>query len=106
MKGEWVYRTIAILMLGALGWFVKGTYDEQRLFNKQVDSRLGAIEINQAKAEAARFTAAEWLAAKNIIDASLANQDKRITRTEDAIIVLKETLPRMEKKLDDLGESK
>jgi hypothetical protein len=105
MKGEWIWRSFITVLVGIVGWYAASAAAEQKAFNAKVNERVSALELESARNSGNRFTAAEWLAGKNVMDAALANQDKRITRTEDAIIVLKETLPRMEKTLNEINRN-
>jgi hypothetical protein len=103
MKGEWIWRGVISLLLGVVGWYAARTADEQKQFNRQVNERVSALEMESARTSGNRFTSMDWVAAKSAIDATVNSHDKRITRMEDAVLSIKETLPRIEKKLDDLS---
>lgn len=113
IKGEWIWRGV-ISAIGALVLYLssqlvgnlKDQLGELKKLNSAMHDRVTSLELYRAASVASKFTLAEWVAGKAAIDAMLVSQDKRITRTEDAIISIKQTLqdalPRMENKIDGL----
>lgn len=109
IKGEWIWRGV-ISAIGALVLYLssqlvgnlKDQLGELKKLNSAVHDRVTSLELDRAANTTSKFTLSEWIAGKAAIDNMLAAQDKRITRTEDAIITIQQTLPRMENKIDGL----
>ncbi len=97
---EWAWRGILVLVLAACGWFARNVYIEQKAFNQDVSIRVSALEIKQAETAGNRFTSADWVNAKSTLDERDVNMDKRITRLEDAVPAIRQSLERIEMKLD------
>lgn len=113
MKGEVIFRGVISFLLivltglvGVAAYFAKGQVEEIKQFNREVDNRVATLERENEVSKATAFTINQWMTAKNLLDSNLATQDKRIQRTEDAVVAIKEYLPRMEQKLDQLTKQK
>lgn len=91
IKGEWIWRGLIAAVAGYVMWTVKSGYSDQKLFNAEIHRRVSALELEAAGSAGSRVTMMDF-----------SGLDKRVTRTEDAVITLKEYLPRIEKKLDEL----
>jgi len=65
-----------------------------------LDERVDVLEVSNARTDGNRFTSQHWTDAKSRIDEDRANMDRRITRVEESIPQIKESLIRIEKKLD------
>jgi chromosome segregation ATPase len=66
--------------------------------------RVAKLELAEARAESNRFTSGDWASAKARIDEDRQNLDRRITRQEEAMLAIKETLDRIEEKIDVFNE--
>lgn len=110
-KLEWVFRivvsvtgTATMIAVLSIGWFLRDIYIQQKHFNRDVDERVRLLELHRAEVAIGKFTTSEWLTAKSVIDERASNLDKRITRTEDAVVGVREALGRIEAKLDKLEQ--
>lgn len=108
---EWVFRivvsvtgTATMIAVLSIGWFLRDIYIQQKHFNRDVDERVRLLELHRAEVAIGKFTTSEWLTAKSVIDERASNLDKRITRTEDAVVGVREALGRIEAKLDKLEQ--
>jgi hypothetical protein len=102
IKGEWVFRVIIGALLGLLCWFARSTWEEQKEFNRKMDDRVKLLELKSAEQTADRFTFRDWDKGRQVLDAQMVQQDKRLTRAEDAQAVIEKTLIRIENKIDGL----
>ena len=91
IKGEWIWRGVLTAVAGYIMWTVQAGYSEQRSFNAEIHRRVSALELESAGFASSRVTMGDF-----------SSLDKRVTRAEDAVIALKEYLPRIERKLDEL----
>ena len=91
IKGEWVWRVVMSAIAGYIFWTVQSSYSEQKAFNSDIHRRVSSLEIEAASAFGSRVTMGDF-----------SSLDKRVTRAEDAVVALKEYLPRIERKLDEL----
>ena len=89
-------------------WGLRENFQNQNDFNKKTDARLHLLELTNAASLASTFTAVDWNRNKLLIETQheQMNADRhgltvRLTRQEDAVTNLKETLARIEKKLDE-----
>lgn len=106
-KMEWVWRigmgivgSATLFTVAAIGWFIRDIYISQKTFNAELDQRVRVLEIFRAESASSSFSAADWITSKAILDDRDVNLDKRITRVEDAIPAIKQSLERIEIKLD------
>jgi hypothetical protein len=98
IKGEWIWRfiitavgVIFTALAGYILWTVQNAYAEQKAFNAELHRRVSLLEFESAGNAINHVTLKEF-----------TGLDKRVTRTEDAVVTLREYLPRIEKKLDEL----
>jgi len=68
--------------------------------NDKTKAAVSEIQLWKASTDGNRFTSQEGHSLANGLSEKIVFNDKRIQRTEDAIIVVKEALGRIEKKLD------
>ena len=99
----YAYRSAVGIMLPVLAWFLLNLYQAQASMAEQTASRVASMELWRAEVAGNRFSSGDWMRAKENLDASLANLDKRVTRTEDSLQTIKETLARIERKIDAQG---
>lgn len=97
---KWFTRVAVTVAIFAMGWFVREWAIEQRKFNEKINERVAVLEVESAKLSGSRFTSVEWTSAKTILDERDVNMDKRITRVEDAIPAIRQSLERIEAKLE------
>lgn len=112
MKGlTWkdVAEGVIVVLLGILAFMGREMYAKQyELAASQAEltstfnERLHTIDTWRATIDASRFSASDWLQAKQAIDATDTSLDKRITRAEDTYAEIKKQLDRLEQKLDEL----
>lgn len=107
----WVHRILVpilvVIITGVvsfLGWLGTRALDRIEEGFKDHDGRLGRLEISGARLDSLSFTAQHWADAKARIDEDRANLDRRVTRLEEAIPAIKETLLRIEGKVDKLQD--
>lgn len=96
---KWVARLAVTVALAVIGWFVvqwaqdtRQMLADQSEFNRSVEKRLHALEVDASRSEATQFTMPQWAAAKSVLDERAASFDKRITRLEDAIPQIRDAL--------------
>lgn len=91
---------MVLIVLGILGFLLRDIYNRQQEFNTEVDQRIGAIEMRHA--QDASLSLVEWHAVRSQIDTSINNLDKRVTRSEDNLLMIKEGLQEINRKIDGL----
>lgn len=101
---EWAWRGFVAVGLAVIGYFVRDIHLSQRNFNEKIDRRVSRLELDAAATSGTRFTSGDWTTAKASIDERAASLDKRVTRTEDAVLAIKDTLTRMDAKLDRIEQ--
>lgn len=89
---EWAWRGFVAVGLAVIGYFVRDIHLSQRNFNEKIDHRVSRLELDAAATSGNRFTSSDWAAAKSVLDERSAGFDKRITRLEDAIPQIRDTL--------------
>jgi hypothetical protein len=84
------------LLMGAIIYFAKDTYHRITTDLDSMDQRVDVLEVADAKIAGNRFTSQDWATAKSQIDEDRAILDRRVTRLEEAIPFIKESLIRIE----------
>lgn len=95
----WIHRVIVLLMgvfIPLTGFMFKTASDK---FN-EYDTSIRSIQLEQARSGVGRFTAESWHEQKKILDAQAILTERRITRLEEAVPSIKESLVRIENKID------
>ena len=92
---EWVFRCALLIVTSVGGFLAKEVWDGQR----QIVSRLNAMDVSQAAATASRFTVVDWAIAKNAIDAQINIEDRRISKLESLAEQSQKSLDRIEVKI-------
>ena len=92
-----VMATATMLLVSGVAWGAKDIYQKQSTFNEAVDLRIRHLEVFKAE-----LLANDWTQSKALFDERTITLDKRVTRTEDAVLGMKESLTRIENKLDKL----
>jgi hypothetical protein len=107
-KAEWSWRivmgvmaAVTMLLVSGVAWGARDIYHKQSSFNEAVDQRIRHLEVFRAE-----LTVNDWSQAKAMFDERTITLDKRVTRTEDAVLGMKESLVRIENKLDKLTTEK
>ena len=105
----WAHRVLMPILtaliaavIGIMGYVGNQVWQEARVWMRLMDGRVDRLEIDGARTSGNRFTAGDWAQAKAAIDNDRANLDRRITRLEEAVPTIKETLLRIESKVDKL----
>jgi len=103
----WAHRVLMPLLsvltaavIGVMGFVGNQIWQEARVWMRELDGRVGKLEIQEARTDGNRFTSGDWAAAKTRIDEDRAIIDRRITRLEESVPQIKESLLRIETKLD------
>ena len=109
---EWAWRGLLVVVLGVCGYFLRDIYIKQTAFNERIDQRVQNLEFFKASTDSSKFTSSDWVSAKSVLDERDVSMDKRITRVEDAIPVIRSTLDksaialeRIEQKVDRINQS-
>lgn len=105
----WAHRVLMPILtllitavIAIFGWVGNNIWSEARSWMKEFDGRVHNLEIQEAKTDGNRFTNVDWTRAKMEIDARNNEMDRRITRLEEAVPAIKETLIRIDAKLDKI----
>jgi hypothetical protein len=99
-----IHRLATIFMpvlLGITGYFLTDVYGKMAV----MDDRVRDLQVNAASTNGNRFSSVDWTRAKDSLDEERALLDRRITRLEEAIPPIKESLSRIEDKIDKIHES-
>lgn len=91
----WVYRLCITALLGLVSWV--GIQMWSGL--STLETRLRAIELQNAQVAGNRFTSNDWMIAKGALDVTFAAQEKRLYKAESQIDGVKGALGRIERKL-------
>lgn len=107
----WIHRILMpVLLLILTGVVSIGGYIGSKIWDRvehgliNLDSRVGRIELDVARTDANRFTSQHWNDAKTRIDEDRAILDRRVTRLEESSAQIKESLSRIETKIDKLQD--
>lgn len=102
----WLTRTLTMVSIGVGAWFaqmvlseIRDLADEQARTNHAMEQRVRSLEVSQAATDARRFTAHDASVMQSALAATLAGLDKRVTRNEDALSRIQQTLERIDKRL-------
>ena len=103
----WMHRIlmpilmVILTIVVSIGGFI-GTKVWDRVENglNNLDERIDVLEVTSAKNDSNKFTAQHWVDAKSRMDEDRAIIDRRITRLEEAIPQIKESLLRIENKIE------
>lgn len=96
---DWVLRIAQLLVppiVAIIAWFLTLTWNRI----EQLEISVEAVKIEQAGARAGSMSSSEWIAAKRSIDEYSLSLDRRVARLEEALPVIKESLVRIENKLE------
>lgn len=103
----WINRILMPIMMMILtiiisiGGFVGAkVWDRVENGLNNLDERIDVLEVANAKTDSNRFTSQHWVDAKSRIDEDRAIIDRRITRLEESIPQIKESLLRIENKIE------
>jgi hypothetical protein len=103
----WIHRILMPVLMAFLtvafgvgGFIGAKVWDRVEHGLVSLDDRVDAIEVDNARIDGSRFTTQHWTEAKARLDEDRVNLDRRLTRLEESIPQIKETLIRIEKKLD------
>jgi hypothetical protein len=109
----WTHRILmpiaTVLMAGALGIMGavgRGIWAEAREWMQAMDHRVVQLELKEARSDSNRFTSQHWTDAKSRLDEDRANMDRRVTRLEESVPQIKESMIRIETKIDKLADRK
>jgi hypothetical protein len=107
VKAEWTWRVVmgtigfvTMLTVGVIGWFLREAAIKQDKFNNDIEKRVRDVETLQSQSAASRFSVSDWINAKALLDERDATLDKRLTRQEDAMMVIKDELSKLNQKMD------
>jgi hypothetical protein len=107
----WAHRVlmpILTLLIAAvisiMGFVGNQIWAEARAWMREFDGRVARLEISEARTDGNRFSSNDWAVAKARLDEDRANMDRRVTRLEEAVPVIKESLLRIETKLDKIKQ--
>lgn len=105
----WAHRVLMPILtllitaaISIMAWVGNQVWGEARSWMRELDGRVSTLEIKDAKMDASKFTTGDWAQAKARMDEDRANLDRRITRLEEAVPAIKETLMRIENKIDKI----
>lgn len=98
--GAWV-KTLVIGAFGIGVWVASHELRQQDLseISQRQQDKMHAIELWREKTESNRFTSKDAAEMMNNLMSAAAAQDKRLQRVEDSNTVIKESLQRIENKI-------
>lgn len=98
-ENPWINRIISAVF--AIGMAVSGYFLNETMGTiKEVENRVYSLEIKDATITGNRFTSSDWMTQKSLIDADKLATERRITKLEEAIPTIKESLIRIELAID------
>ena len=95
----WTQRILGPLMailLSATGFALKEVFTSVKAMN----TRITALEILMAQDQAVKFSAVDGSRERTLLSAESVSVDRRVTRLEESIPYIKESLGRIEKQLE------
>jgi hypothetical protein len=107
VKDKWLnFHRVATIALSCFimisSWFLNDVYSKMKI----LDDNIQEIRIWRAETQGNRFSSQDWTAAKTILDADKSNLDRRITRLEESIPPIRESLIRIETSVNKLADNR
>ena len=93
---------LLMAVVSLMGYVGNQIWSEARGWMRTFDNRVTRLEIQEARSDSSRFTSGDWAQAKQQLDEDRANLDRRITLLEEAVPAIKESLLRIETKIDKM----
>lgn len=91
---NWIFKSIqivAVIAMPVIAYVWTSVFERITVIEKDIV----ALRLESVKTANTHFTVTDWNAAKNTLDAKCLDMDKRITRTEDTTMHLKDLIVEM-----------